>query len=108
MSRPTSNLEIIASRANQERVWMARLSALPPGVFDLTIKRIAKGDPVRQVARYLHSVDPGVAEETLRKWLNVLAKQVRELLAEKKTVDEAVKLIEESNSLLKNPVPLQL
>jgi hypothetical protein len=72
MSRPTSNLEIIASRA------------LPPGVFDLVVRRIAKGDPVRQIARYLHGVDPDVAEDTFRKWLNALAKQVRELLAEKR------------------------
>jgi hypothetical protein len=97
MSHPASNLQVIASRGHQERVWMARLRALPPGVFDLTLKRIAQGDPIRQVARYLHGVDPDVAEETFQKWLRVLAKQLRELLAEKKTVDEAVKIIKESS-----------
>jgi hypothetical protein len=64
-------------------------------VFDLIVRRIVNRDPLWHVARYLRGIRPGVSEETFRKWLQTLAKQIKVELAHKKTGDQALQAIED-------------
>jgi hypothetical protein len=74
MGSTLNNLQVMETRCNHERSSIAHLRELPPGMFDLVVKRIAKGDPLTQIAKSLHTIQPDFAEETFRKWLHDLAK----------------------------------
>lgn len=95
MGYPLNNLQVTETRCNRERSSIERLRELPPGVFDLVVKRIAKGDALTQIAKYLHTIQPDFAEETFRKWLHDLAKRVRQFLAEETNIDDVAKTIED-------------
>jgi hypothetical protein len=69
-------------QAKKERIWVSKLREMPEGVFDLLIQRIAKGDSIRQIAKYCQTVRPKIAFETYRKWLQALSKLVAGYVAE--------------------------
>lgn len=83
------------NRSKHERAWIRRLQKLPTGVSELVIRRIVKGDPLRHIAQYLHKIEPDLSEETFRKWLAVLAKQVKSELPKGESADEVFKAIED-------------
>lgn len=98
MGEAAQNSRGNASRAKREQVWIRRLRNMPPGVFDPLVRRIVKGDPLRHIAQYLHGIKPDLSEETFRKWLQVLAKQVKAELELNKNVDQVQKAIEDFNA----------
>jgi hypothetical protein len=98
MGSTLNNLQVMETRCNHERSSIAHLRELPPGMFDLVVKRIAKGDPLTQIAKSLHTIQPDFAEETFRKWLHDLAKQVRQLLTEETNIDDVAKTIEDRSA----------
>jgi hypothetical protein len=67
---------------------------MPEGVFELLIKRIAKGDSIRQIAKYCQTVRPEIAFETYRKWLQALAKLVAGYMAENEAAVAGQKAID--------------
>jgi hypothetical protein len=91
----TAKPETRALLARQEKRWITRLRKLPPDVFNLVVRRIMTGEPLKKIARHLHDVIPDVAEETFRKSLRVLAKQVRAGLVDRKSIDEILEDIDD-------------
>ena len=59
---------------------------MPEGVFDTLVARIAKGDSIREIAKYCQRIRPEVAFETYRKWLQALKRQVVEDAADQAAV----------------------
>jgi len=73
-------------QAKKERIWVSRLREMPEGVFATLVARIAKGDSIREIAKYCQRIRPGIAFETYRKWLQALKRQVVEDAADQAAV----------------------
>jgi hypothetical protein len=73
-------------QAKKERIWVSRLREMPEDVFDTLVARIAKGDSIREIAKYCQCIRPGIAYETYRKWLQALKRQVVEDAADQAAV----------------------
>lgn len=94
MGSSDNKLHVMEARCSHEHASIARLRNLPRPVFDLVVRRTAKGDALTHISKYLHDLQPGIADETFRKWLQPLATQVRALLAEEAPIDEVATRIE--------------
>src|ERR1700724_2206615 len=59
---------------------------MPEGVFNTLVARLAKGDSIREIAKYCERIRPEIAFETYRKWLQVLKRTVMEDAADQEAV----------------------
>jgi hypothetical protein len=99
MGSASNSLNVMEIRCNQEHPSITRLKKLlPPEVLALVVKRIAKGDMLTSILRYLHITEKGIADETFRKWLQPLAIEVRELLVERMPIEDVAKIIGDSSA----------
>jgi hypothetical protein len=73
-------------QAKKERIWISKLREMPEGVFDTLVARIAKGDSLREIAKYCATVKPDVSFNTYRKWIASLAKVVSQYAADQEAI----------------------
>jgi hypothetical protein len=92
-----NNRTEICARAKQERIWLARLRALPNGVFDLVVRRITKGDSIFSIAKYLCTVAPEYSVASYRKYLTILADDIRTMVEQKQKANREQNEIDEFN-----------
>jgi hypothetical protein len=94
----------IYKQARIERLWVARLRELfGDEIFQHIIRRILKGDSIREIALYCHNTKPEFAVETYRKWVRALEQQANGPIAQYREQDHAQKAIDEFNRLKAKP-----
>jgi hypothetical protein len=93
----------IYKQAKIERLWIARLRELGNDVFQNILQRILKGDALREISFYCHSVNPQYSPETYRKWLRALERQADGPISRYREQDHAAKAIEEFNKQKAKP-----
>jgi hypothetical protein len=87
----------LANRESHKRRWLYRVRTLPPTILDECIYRLLRGDPALRVAKWVMTRPhlggmQGCCLETFRKYLEVLAQEVRKQqraqLAQRQVVDQ--------------------
>ncbi len=65
-----------------ERLFFAKYRTLRPSIFEAAMHRIMNGDSLTNVAKFLHVEKPETAMHTWRKYLSVLARDIRQAKVE--------------------------
>ncbi len=61
-----------------ERLFFAKYRTLRPIIFETAVHRIMNGDSLTNVSKFLHVAKPDTAMHTWRKYLSVLARDIRQ------------------------------
>lgn len=83
--------------AKRERLYINRLRALPPSVFDVLVRKIVKGDSINSIAKYAHSLHFEISIDNFRKYLAVLAKEIGQAKHTQRVAADTQKEINEFN-----------
>ncbi len=65
-----------------ERLFFAKYRTLRPIIFETAVHRIMNGDSLTNVAKFLHVERPDTAIQTWRKYLSVMARDIRQAKVE--------------------------
>ena len=65
-----------------ERLFFAKYRTLRPVIFETALHRLMNGTSLTNVAKFLHAEKPDTAMHTWRKYLSVMARDIRKAKAE--------------------------